>query len=153
MSLQTLPLLIKSELLSFSCCNQISRCLENNTEWDGSKVTCSKSFLRQMKFNYTHCFYYSKCTGRPSTQQEIPCNFIQYSFYAKSPLEKERIPSPVFQPGEFHGLHSPWGCKESDVTEPLSNYLSSDYSGLVRFSTRSYCVVPCFVHIAHPLPL
>ena len=83
MSLQTLPLLIKSELLSFSCCNQTSRCLENNTEWDGSKVTCSKSFLHQMKFNYTHCFYYSKCIGRSSTQQEIPCNFIQYSFYAK----------------------------------------------------------------------
>ena len=34
------------------------------------------------------------------------------------------------------------------MTEPLSNDLPSDYSGLVRFSTRSYCVVPCFVHIS-----
>ena len=27
---------------------------------------------------------------------------------------------PVFWPGEFHGLHSPWGHKESGMTEPFS---------------------------------
>ena len=32
-------------------------------------------------------------------------------------LEKERLPTPIFWPGEFHGLYSPWGCKESDTTE------------------------------------
>ena len=26
---------------------------------------------------------------------------------------------PVFWPGEFHGLYSPWGHKESDTTERL----------------------------------
>ena len=30
------------------------------------------------------------------------------------------LPTPVFWPGEFHGLHSPWGRKESDMTERLS---------------------------------
>ena len=25
--------------------------------------------------------------------------------------------APVFWPGEFHGLYSPWGRKESDTTE------------------------------------
>ena len=25
--------------------------------------------------------------------------------------------TPVFWPGEFHGLYSPWGHKQSDVTE------------------------------------
>ena len=34
-------------------------------------------------------------------------------------LEKERLPSPVFWPGEFHGLYSSWGRKESDTTERL----------------------------------
>ena len=29
----------------------------------------------------------------------------------------ERLPTPVFWPGEFHGLYSPWGRKESDTTE------------------------------------
>ena len=35
-------------------------------------------------------------------------------------------PTPVFLPGEAHGqrslvCYSPWGCKESDMTERLSN--------------------------------
>ena len=29
------------------------------------------------------------------------------------------LPTPVFWPGEFHGLYSPWGCKELDTTEQL----------------------------------
>ena len=35
-------------------------------------------------------------------------------------LEKGKLPTPVFWPGEFHGLYSPWGRKESDRTEQLS---------------------------------
>ena len=32
-------------------------------------------------------------------------------------LEKAKVPTPVFWPGEFHGLYSPWGCKGSDTSE------------------------------------
>ena len=42
---------------------------------------------------------------------------------------------PVFWPGEFQGLYSPWGCKESDMTEQLSLSLShslQDLSSLTR---------------------
>ena len=35
----------------------------------------------------------------------------------EDPLEKERLPTPVFRPGEFYGLYSPWSQKESDMTE------------------------------------
>ena len=35
----------------------------------------------------------------------------------KIPWRRERLPTPVFWPGEFLGLYSPWGCKESDMTE------------------------------------
>ena len=38
----------------------------------------------------------------------------------EDPLGKERLPIPVFWPGEFQGLYSPWGRKESDTTEGLS---------------------------------
>ena len=38
----------------------------------------------------------------------------------EDPLEKG--PTPVFWPGEFHGLYTPWGCKESDMTEQLSHH-------------------------------
>ena len=30
---------------------------------------------------------------------------------------KERLPTLVLWPGEFHGLYSPWGCKKPDKTE------------------------------------
>ena len=43
------------------------------------------------------------------------------------PWRRERLPTPVFWPGEFHGLYSPWGCKELDMTEQL--WLSGGASG------------------------
>ena len=38
----------------------------------------------------------------------------------KIPWRKEWLPTPVFWPGEYHGLYSPCGHKESDTTEQLS---------------------------------
>ena len=41
----------------------------------------------------------------------------------EDPLEKGRLPTPVFLPGKFHGqsclmdYSSPWGCKELDMAE------------------------------------
>ena len=33
----------------------------------------------------------------------------------KIPWRRERLPTPVFWPGEFPGLYNPWGYKESDT--------------------------------------
>ena len=41
------------------------------------------------------------------------------SLVGKIPQRKERLPTLVSWPGEFHGLYSPWGHKES---ERLSDY-------------------------------
>ena len=46
------------------------------------------------------------------------------------PWRRERLPTPVFWPEEFHGLYSPWGRKESDMTERLS---LSDHQGVPIF--------------------
>ena len=35
----------------------------------------------------------------------------------KIPWRRERLLTPVFWPGEFLGLYSPWGHKELDATE------------------------------------
>ena len=43
-----------------------------------------------------------------------------YPWVGKIPWRRERLPTPVFWPGEFHGLCSPWGRKESDTTDRLS---------------------------------
>ena len=39
------------------------------------------------------------------------------SLVRKIPWRRKRLPTPVFWLGEFHGLYSPWGCKELDMTE------------------------------------
>ena len=46
---------------------------------------------------------------------------------------RERQPTPVFLPGEFHGQrslvdYSPWGLRESDTTERLTLLLSCLYT-------------------------
>ena len=37
----------------------------------------------------------------------------------EDPLEKGKAAHSSILPGEFHGLYSPWGRKESDMTEQL----------------------------------
>ena len=42
----------------------------------------------------------------------------------RSPGDGNGKPTPVFCPEEFHGLYSPWVCKQSDMTERLSHSTS-----------------------------
>ena len=35
----------------------------------------------------------------------------------EDPLERERLPTPVFWPREFPGLYSPWALEESNTTD------------------------------------
>ena len=44
----------------------------------------------------------------------------------KIPWRRERLPTPVFWPGKFHELYSPWGPKELDTTEQLSVWMIAD---------------------------
>ena len=41
------------------------------------------------------------------------------------PWRRERLPTPGFWPGELHGLYSPWGYKELDMTEGLSLHFTA----------------------------
>ena len=52
------------------------------------------------------------------------------SWVGKIPWRRDRLPSPGFLPGEFHGQRSPagcspWVCQESETTERLTLSLSS----------------------------
>ena len=56
----------------------------------------------------------------------------------EDPWIRERLPTPVFWPGEFHGLYSPWGHKESDITERLSLLFTNEGDlGSILGSRRS----------------
>ena len=58
----------------------------------------------------------------------------------EDPWSRERLPTPVFWPGEFHGLYSPRGRKESDTTEPLWLSLSTDSE---RLQNSPLSALPC----------
>ena len=50
-----------------------------------------------------------------------------YPWVGKIPWRRKRLPTPVFWPGECHGLCSPWGLKESDTTEQLSLFTYANF--------------------------
>ena len=69
-------------------------------------------------------------TGK-ATHSSILAWKIPWTVYpriGKIPWKRERLPTPVFWPGKFHGLYSPWGCKESDTTEGLPVFTLSLFS-------------------------
>ena len=49
----------------------------------------------------------------------------------KTPWRRAGQPTPVFWPGEFHGLYRPWGGKELDMTEQLSLSLFIDAQSIL----------------------
>ena len=55
----------------------------------------------------------------------------------KIPWRREQLPTPVFWPGEFHGLYSPRGRKESDMTEQVSLSFCFCIIFLISFSVLS----------------
>ena len=59
----------------------------------------------------------------------------------KIPWRREGLPTPIFWPGEFHGLYSPWGQKESDMTEWLSLTLGKRSGVPVGDVTSRYTLI------------
>ena len=68
---------------------------------------------------------------------------LQKTWIEKIPWRRERLPTLVFWPREFHALYSPRGCKESDTTERLSLHLlfastlSRRYGDCLHFQGRN----------------
>ena len=65
---------------------------------------------------------------------------------------RERLPIPVFWPGQFHGLYSSWGRKESDTTEGLSLCIPK---GIPSVLTGVQSSKSCYFtyHLSHSLIL
>ena len=59
----------------------------------------------------------------------------------KIPRRRERLLTPVFWPGEFHGLYSPWGCKELDTIEWL--LICDSTEKIFPQETENHCQVLC----------
>ena len=63
-----------------------------------------------------------------SAGKESTCNVGDLGLIpglGRSPGEGNGYSTPVFWPGESHGLYTPWGHKELDMTERLSLHFTS----------------------------
>ena len=63
--------------------------------------------------------FIAQLVKNPHAMQETPVRFLgrEDPWVGKIPWRMERLPTPVFWPGDFHGLYSPGGHKKSDMTE------------------------------------
>ena len=78
-----------------------------------SCVTLQSDFFL---FLFTHFHHQSLPCGSAGKESTCSAKTWVQSWVGKIPRRRERLPTPVFWPREFHGLYSPWGRKESDMT-------------------------------------
>ena len=99
-------------------------CLSDDPEDDGNLIFGSSTF----SFFSPHFYLFSRSL-----------NFRRVQHHTNSVSN-----------GLSRKVASEFGTNHATVSMSSSD-LSQDYSGFVRFSTRSYCVVVCFVHISTSL--
>ena len=68
----------------------------------------------------------------PQTVKNLPAMWEARldPWVGKIPCRRAQQPTPVFLPEESHGQrnlvsYSPWGCKESEMTERLNTHIKS----------------------------
>ena len=111
----------------------LRRAIQTGRDW-GTGGLESWSQHRSIQLNiYMGAALIAKLVKNPPAMQETPVWFL----VRKIPWRRDRLPTPVFWPGEFHGLYSPWGHKESDMTEWLSHTHTNTHKSKDRFS-RSF---------------
>ena len=78
------------------------------TDWRQGGCDCFKRYLLKQRASLI-----AHLVKNLPAVHEIPVHFLGQ----EDPVEKERLLTPIFWPGEFHGLYSPWDHKEVDMTE------------------------------------
>ena len=70
--------------------------------------------------NWTELIFKSFAVAQQVKNLPVMQKTWVWSLGWEDPLERERLPTPVFWPGESCGLYGPWGRKESDTTQQCS---------------------------------
>ena len=110
-------------------------------QWVGSLHQAAKywsfSFIISPFNKYLGLISFKMGFACDSAGKESTCNWIrsqlgwEVPWVGKILRRRERLSLPVFWPGEFHGLYSPWGCKESDLTKQNSLSFRIDWFDLL----------------------
>ena len=80
----------------------------------------SRSFIVYLLSNSQHflfifpCEYWGFHCGSAGKECLLYRRPVFDPWVGKSPWRRERLPTPVFWPWEFHGLYNPWDLKECD---------------------------------------
>ena len=85
------------------------------------RTFCTLCFSPSLIFAECLQFGWASLVAQLVKNPPAMCETWVLSLGWEDPLEKGTA-TPVFWPGKFHELYSPWGCKESDTTELLSLY-------------------------------
>ena len=101
------------------------------SQWSSRKVS-PKHLTSSFWFLDTFVCLQEQISGFPesSVGKETSCNAGDPGLilgWGRSPWRRERLSTPVFWPGEFHGLYSAWGRKELGMTERLSLHFKNRY--------------------------
>ena len=126
-------------------------CLKNPTDQCGSVFQSVANLHNYLKVvtepRQVYCEQFLDSQGRMLRRLSgaLLCSLISVSIHlqcmrpgfdpwvGKILWRRERLPTPIFLPGEFHGQrslegYSPQCCKESDTTEQLTLSLLQSYS-------------------------
>ena len=74
-----------------------------------------RSYGEGYPLQYSCTSLVAQLVKNPPAMQETWVQSLRW----EDPWRREQLPTPLFWPGEFHELYSPWGRKESDTTERL----------------------------------
>ena len=119
------PLLLPSIFLSISCANEYSGLASFRADWfdllavQGTLKSLLQNHSSKTSILWSSVFFY--CPALTSVGFNL--------WVGKSPGRREWLSAPVLWLGEFHGLSTPRGHKESDTTEwlsPLHLYMTTE---------------------------
>ena len=100
--------------------------LWGHTESDPTEAMQQQQQQQQL-YPFTPPFVFEQKQKKQKQKKGFPCGSAGKEserpgfgpWVGKIPWRRERLPTPVCWPGEFHEMYSPWGHEESDTTEPL----------------------------------
>ena len=102
-------------------------------------VKLKKLWWCEILFTNTGKGFPGGSVGKESTCNAGDLGSIPGPRSGKIPWGREQLSTPVFWPGEFHGLYSLWGCTETATTEQLSLSSSLTFTfNTVKVSIRHY---------------
>ena len=103
------------------------------TQWRGEGHVFSQAVFKSLKAQrFGLCFFLSWASLVAQLVKNPPAMWETWvrSLGWEDPLEKGKAThSSILWPGEFHGLYSPWGRKESNTTEWLSLHFKAKEVG------------------------